>query len=151
MQWLIDALKDIWETFVVYFDMIVAGFWEYIEVIVVGLKLFFGGFVGFFVTFTLEIVKFLYGLLVGEEYGIFWTIFDFMIWLGDSFLEVMPDLGAILGQYSDTLDWAIVWIGMLNLFFPVVESVVLLGTLVSLAFIVIFVRWVIKFFPGTGN
>jgi hypothetical protein len=107
-----------------------------------------------FIQWLLEIAKavceYLYNLFLGED-GFFWAIVDFVFELWDIVSEVFPQLADTLGEYEQPLTLVMGWMIALNAFFPIRESLFLIGIYVGFVCIVIVVRLIVKAIPGAGG
>ena len=120
-------------------DALLIGFWEVIDYCLV---------------MAWDFCYYIYGLFLGEE-GFVWYLVsefnEFVFWLCGWFFSQFPELGEVVGQYSDAFSSSLQLVGMLNLFFPLTESTVLFGIYMGFMFVVLVVRVVLKLFPGLGG
>ena len=96
-----DVLTSLWENFVSFITGIVTGIWELAGWIVDNLTTFAWSIVDYCLETVSEFCVYLYEIFLGEE-GFVWYIFDFGIWFGEWAVEQLPDFSSELVQYSDT-------------------------------------------------
>jgi len=153
MEWLREAIMDYWNKFVDFIFRQIEGAYDLLEWVVVSVLNFFWSIF----EYVWDFFVYLYDLFLGEE-GFIWRVVGFFVWLFSLLLEqiewaldMLPDIGAILMEYREAFDFGMFVIGKLNLFAPVVESLHLLSIYLFIALIVIIIRWIITFIPGTAN
>ena len=96
-------------------------------------------------------VEDIWNQIFNEETGHFWTLFDWFFDVGIELVETFfPNISDYVAPYLATIDFAMVWVGRLNDFFPLTEAGVLLG--VFWAFILVFlsIKFILKIIPGIG-
>ena len=149
MEWLKEGLRD-WYLKIV--DFLSRQFVAIRDWIVGGVKEILKGIwsiVDFVIKMVWDFFYYLYDLLFGEE-GFVWYIFDVALEWGDWFItEVLPDFSDL--SYFNSIDFAMVWVGRLNDFFPLTEAGVLLGVYCGFMAIFLMCRLVLKLFPGLGG
>ena len=143
MKWLREAVTDLWNKFVDFIFRQIEGVYD---LVVWVLKWIFDS--------LWAVIKYCLDIFFGEE-GFVWyvveMVVEFFLWMGESVLWYFPELGEILLQYEDTITWAVDLVAMLNAFFPVSESLYLLGIFMFFMFGFLVFRIIIKFAPGMGG
>jgi len=155
MQWLSDALREMWNELVLGFlAKWFNAFFNFLAWIVNAIATILWTIVDFCLGMAWDFCFFLYDLFLGEE-GFVWYVveqfIEFGIWIVEWLLLAFPDIAAIVTQYEGTFSFAMRWIGMLDAFFPVTESLTLFGIYMGFMFVVLSVRLILKIVPGMGG
>ena len=87
---------------------------------------------------------------MGEE-GFVWSIFDFVIGLGNEFLQSFPAVENLLTQYEQPVSTILGLVLALNAFFPVQETISLIGIYLVFVAVVIVLKIILKVIPGMGG
>ncbi|MDR0522279.1 MAG: hypothetical protein LBH00_10565 [Planctomycetaceae bacterium] len=91
------------------------------------------------------VCDFIYG-----ENGIIWVIFDWAIWMGNWFVERLPDLSVLLLQYRGTFSLVMSRISAFNAFLPIVETCILIGIFLLFLSLFLVCKLVLKLLPMIG-
>ena len=150
MQWLLDAITGVYEKLIAtlkgWYQTLVDSFkWVVTSII---------DFIKWLVNWLLDLgwkaCESVYNLFLGDE-GFVWYVFDFIIGLGDQFLEAFPDIGELLAPYEQTFTTVMTWMSALNAFLPVQEACYLSGIYVGFVAVLVLIRVILKAIPGTGG
>ena len=149
MEWLKEGLRDWYEKIVDFLSRQLIGIRDWILGAVKDILDGFWSIVDFVIGMVWRFFYYLYDLFFGKE-GFVWYIFDAAIEWGDWFeAEVLPDLSDL--PYGNSIDFAMVWVGRLDDFFPLTEAMTLLGIYGVFMTIFLMCRLILKLVPGFGG
>jgi len=150
MDWLKEALADLWNVIKDTFFGWVEGLWDLVAWAVNAIVNYFWAVVDYCLQMAWNFGYYLYDLFLGED-GFVWYILDFGIWAGKWFVDnVFPDLSQVVVQYEGSFDTTIGLVSRLDMFFPITEFFVLFGTFFAFVFFYLGAKLILKLVPGIG-
>jgi len=157
MEWLRDAIRNLWEMLAGFLVSWIGRLFEFIEWAVKTVTDFIWGVVEFCLDMAWDFCVYIYDLFLGDE-GFIWYIFDFVIWFADAGIDsLMTHFGSdgIAGVFDwfqpGVLQTVIVLAMGLDKFFPVSEGITLLCSYLGFIVVVLLIRWCLKIVPGLGG
>ena len=89
--------------------------------------------------------------IFNEQDGHFWTLCDWIFDVGIGFVKMFfPNISEYIAPFVATINYAMVFMGRLNQFFPLVEIGVLLGIFWVFVILFLIIKLVLKLIPGIG-
>jgi hypothetical protein len=123
-----DALVNIWNSFLELVDSVFDWIWDV-------------------VVYCGQVI---WDFFLHDDDGFVWWLLrmfgDWATW----FIEQIPDMSSILGQYSSPITTAMQLMSKLDKFFPLSEAVSLLGIFIVFLLIFLSVKLILKLIPTVG-
>jgi len=139
MQWLLDGIRDWYNKFVDFIFRQIQGAYELVVWVVTWLF-----------DSLWAIIEYILDVSIGEE-GFVWKLFE-LVW---SFIEwgvsFFTDMNVILNEYEHAFEFSLDLIAMLDVFFPVSESLLLIAIYWFFIIVLILIRLLFKIIPGIGG
>jgi hypothetical protein len=97
-----------------------------------------------------QIGTIIYDFFFHETDGWVWWFVDYFLDLFDWFIKQLPDVCSYVDDYGSSFSTLMSVVGKMNNFFPVHESVTLLGVFILFVGIFLGVKAILKLIPGIG-
>jgi hypothetical protein len=149
MQWLFDALTDIYNKLVATLGKWAASILDGFVWIVNGIVEYFWAVVDYCLEMAWGFGYYLYDLFLGEN-GFVWYPIYWAIWAGREFLAFFPSLRQTVLDNAETFEYMGCLTGQLDQFFPITESFQLGVTFAAFVAVFLVAKLLLKLIPSIG-